>query len=274
MANIREPVVAGSFYPANPKSLSQQVRGFLSQAEPKKVDGEIKAIVSPHAGYIYSGGVAAYGYKLLQDLDYDLVTVISPSHRTYFSGLSVWDGEAYRTPLGLIEVAREEVRELINSYEFIGYHPQAHLQEHALEVQLPFLQEALEGFKLIPIVMGDQSYQLCQAASHALAETLKGKKALLVASSDLSHYHSYEEAKNLDQVVIEDIKSFDPKKLGEDLSRGRCEACGGGAIITAMISSQLLGANGVEVLHYANSGDVVGDRAAVVGYLSAVIYRS
>lgn len=274
MSNIREPVVAGTFYPANPGSLSQQVREFLSRAEPKRIAGEIKALVSPHAGYIYSGGVAAYGYKLLEGSPYDLVAVISPSHRTYFSGLSLWEGDAYRTPLGLIEVAQEEVNDLISSYEFINYHPEAHSQEHALEVQLPFLQETLEGFRLIPIIMGDQSYQFCQLASQALAKTLQGKRALIVASSDLSHYHPYGMAKSLDQVVIDDINSFDPQKLGKDLSQSRCEACGGGPMITAMLASQTLGADRAEVLHYANSGDVMGDKGAVVGYLSAVIYKS
>ncbi len=274
MSNIREPVVAGSFYPANPGSLSQQVREFLSQAAPQKINGEIKAIVSPHAGYIYSGGVAAYGYKLLEDSPYDLVAVLSPSHRTYFPGLSIWDGDSYRTPLGLIEVAQEEVRALLSSYDFINYRAEAHSQEHALEVQLPFLQETIKKFQLIPIIMGDQSYRLCQLASQALAKVLQGKRALIVASSDLSHYHPYEVAHGLDGVVIDDINAFDPKKLGEDISQGRCEACGGGPIITAMLASQLLGADRAEVLHYATSGDVMGDREAVVGYLSAVIYKS
>ena len=274
MLNVREPAVAGTFYPAHPETLSQQVREFLSRAEPKKIEGEIKALVSPHAGYIYSGGVAAYGYRLLQGSHYDLVAVISPSHRVYFPGLSIWDGEAYRTPLGRIEVAQEEVRDLISSYPFISYHPQAHSQEHALEVQLPFLQVVLEGFKLIPIIMGDQGYDSCQRASQALAKVLMGKKALIVASSDLSHYHPYSVAKSLDRVVIEDINDFDPKKLGEDISQGRSEACGAGPVITAMLVSQTLGADRAEVLHYANSGDVVGDKGAVVGYLSAVIYKS
>jgi AmmeMemoRadiSam system protein B len=274
MSNIREPVVAGSFYSANPGSLSQQVRGFLSRAEPQEMKGEIKALVSPHAGYIYSGGVAAYGYKLLESSPYDLVVVISPSHRTYFSGLSIWDGDAYRTPLGLIEVAQEEVKALISFYDFISYRAEAHSQEHALEVQLPFLQETIKKFQLIPIIMGDQSYQLCQLASGALAKILQGKRALIVASSDLSHYHPYGVAQGLDQVVIDDINAFNPQKLGEDISQGRCEACGGGPMITAMLASQTLGADRAEVLHYANSGDVMGDRGAVVGYLSAVIYKS
>ena len=166
MSNIREPIVAGTFYPANPISLSKQVREFLVQAEPKGIEGEIKTLVSPHAGYIYSGGVAAYGYKLLEGSSYDLVAVISPSHRTYFSGLSIWDGESYRTPLGLVEVAEEEVKNLISSYEFVNYYPEAHSQEHALEVQLPFLQETeLDGVEALTLEpMGDMTPEQVKAA--------------------------------------------------------------------------------------------------------------
>jgi len=156
---IRKPAVAGSFYTADPEILSKQIRDYLSAVPQKKIDGEIIALISPHAGYIYSGQVAAHAYKLIAGKVFDAVIVIAPSHRVYFQGASVYSQGAFRTPLGLIPIDEDISRKLIQESPAISFNPQAHAQEHSLEVQLPFLQTVLKDFRLIPIVMGDQNLE-------------------------------------------------------------------------------------------------------------------
>lgn len=270
---IREPAVAGSFYPASPKSLSKQINDFLGAVPPKKIEGEITALITPHAGYIYSGQVAAYAYKLLTDNPFDKVIVIAPSHHVYFRGASIYAKGAFRTPLGLIPIDEDTSQKIMKESTAISFLPQAHVQEHSLEVQLPFLQTVLKDFQLIPIVMGDQNLENCKILSEALYRAIKGKKVLIVASSDLSHFYSYHQAVKLDNGVINRIRNFDPQGLARDIADGTCEACGGGPIITTMLLAQKMGANKALVLKYANSGDVTGDMSRVVGYLAAVLYR-
>lgn len=271
--NIREPAVAGSFYPANPIKLSQQIQEFLEAVPSKKIDGEIIALVTPHAGYIYSGQVAAYAYKLLCEKVYPIVLIIAPSHRVYFHGASIYSKGAFKTPLGLVSVDNELCEKIMSSSSSISFYPQAHIQEHSLEVQLPFLQSVLKEFKLIPIVMGDQSLDNCKTLSDAIFQVIKGKKILLIASSDLSHYYPYEKAVKLDNLVIEKIKNFDVEGLAKDFAEGKSEACGGGPIITVMLLAKKMGANKSIILKYENSGDVTGDKSGVVGYLSAIFLK-
>jgi AmmeMemoRadiSam system protein B/AmmeMemoRadiSam system protein A len=274
----REAAVAGQFYPANPVELSKMIAGFFNKAKKEDIPGEIIALISPHAGYVYSGQVAAYGYKLLEGLKFDVVVVISPSHTLPFAGSSVFNGKFYKTPLGEIEIDQPTALEIASVNDYVYLSDKGHTvggmrDEHSLEVQLPFLQTVLGKFKLVPIVMGEQDWQSCQALGEALSKGLEGKNALIVASSDLSHFHPYSQAVKLDSVVQKDVASFDPEKLFEDLQNGTCEACGGGPIIGAMLAAKKCGANKSKVLMYANSGDVTGDRAGVVGYMSAVLYR-
>jgi AmmeMemoRadiSam system protein B/AmmeMemoRadiSam system protein A len=271
---VRKPAVAGSFYPADPQTLARQVRDFLSRAPKEKVAGEIIALVSPHAGYIYSGQVAAYAFKLVEGMKYDAVVVVAPSHRTYFRGASVYDRGGFETPLGLLPVEKELCQKLKDGSSLIQFVAQAHAQEHSLEVQLPFLQEALGQFNLVPIVIGDQSYSTCEAIGHAIARAINGKRVLLVASTDLSHFHPYDEAVKRDQVILEDLRAFDPRKLAQDLNSGKGEACGGGPVMAVMIAAKERGANRAQVLKYLNSGDVTGDRSSVVGYAAAVFAQS
>jgi AmmeMemoRadiSam system protein B/AmmeMemoRadiSam system protein A len=269
----RKPVVAGMFYPASPDELASQVDAFFEKAESHPVDGEVTAIVSPHAGYIYSGQIAAYGYKAVAGKQFDLVVVLSPSHRVYFKGASIYTAGDYLTPLGTVYVDREACQALIGQDSSFRFYPEAHQQEHALEVQLPFLQRTLSSFKLLPVIMGTQDYASCERLHAALMPVIKGKKVMIVASSDLSHYHSHEEAAGLDRLIVEKIEAFDPEGLDNLLVSGKAEACGGGPIITAMLTAFDLGAHHSKVLSYANSGDVTEDRSAVVGYLSAVFYK-
>lgn len=271
---VRKTAVAGSFYPADPEVLSRQVREFLSRAPGEKVSGEIIALVSPHAGYVYSGQVAAYAFRLVAGMKFEAAVVVAPSHRTYFQGASVYNGGGYETPLGILPVAKELCRRLAEENSLIRLDAQAHSREHALEVQLPFLQETLGSVKVVPIILGDQSYHTCEGVARAIAATLRGKKVLLVASTDLSHFHPYDRAVALDKAILEDLQSLDAEKLGRDLDAGKGEACGGGAVITVMLAAKDLGADRARVLKYLNSGDVTGDRSGVVGYGAAVFYRA
>jgi AmmeMemoRadiSam system protein A len=170
-------------------------------------------------------------------------------------------------------VAKDLCQKLKEESELIRLETQAHSQEHSLEVQLPFLQETLGNIRLVPVVLGDQSYRTCDSVARALARTIRGKKVLLVASTDLSHFHSYEKAVTLDRFILENFRGLEAKKLAQDLDSGKGEACGGGAVITVMLAAKELGADRGQVLKYLNSGDVTGDRSGVVGYAAAVFYR-
>jgi AmmeMemoRadiSam system protein B/AmmeMemoRadiSam system protein A len=275
MKEIREPAVAGAFYPDNPDVLSRDVKRYLENAKKEKLEGEIVALISPHAGYMYSGQVAAYAYKLIEGKTFDSVVVVAPSHRALFKGASVYDRGGFRTPLGIVPVDVELCKKMMGQQKEIQFLPEAHSQEHSLEVQIPFLQVALKSFKLVPIVMEPYwSWETCQHLASAIAGAVKGKKVLLIASSDLSHFHSYDEAVRLDKIVLSYIDRFDPEGLNRDLKSERCEACGGGPVVAIMLAAKMLGANRGKVLKYANSGDVTGDRSRVVGYGAGVIYKA
>jgi MEMO1 family protein len=271
---IRESVIAGSWYPGRPQQLTQEVSRYLDGARLEVLNGELVALIVPHAGYKYSGPVAAHAYMLLQGLRSDRVLIVAPSHRAYFEGASIYNLGGFRTPLGVVPLDHQVVDELMREPGQIDYIAQAHSQEHSLEIQLPFLQVVLKDFRLTPIVMGEQSFGNCRSLAAAIAKVCQGKKVLLVASTDLSHFHPYEEAESLDRVVIDRVAAFDPQGLDDDLRRGACEACGGGPMISVMLAAQQLGANKSKILHYANSGDVTGDKSGVVGYLSAVLFSN
>jgi MEMO1 family protein len=271
MANIRKPAVAGMFYPGDKDTLEAAVKGYLNAAKPEEIHGKIIGIVSPHAGYVYSAPVAAYAYKLLSGKKYETVVVISPSHQEYFSGCSIFDGDAYETPLGVIKVDKEIAKSIANPDENIYLSSRGHrtsgMGEHALEVQLPFLQVMLGDFKLVPIVIGDQTEENCAKLGKKLGEVLKGKNVLIVASSDLSHYHPYADAQKIDRRTVECFEKGDLKNMMN------CEACGHGPIYSMIVASQMLGATNNKILKYANSGDVPeGDKGRVVGYMSGVLY--
>ena len=234
--------------------------------------GPVVALISPHAGYIYSGQVAAHGYKLLEGKSFDTVVVIAPSHRIPFRGASVYHRGAYQIPLGIIPINEELADQLINTSELFSYVPQAHLKEHSLEVQLPFLKIVLGDFKLLPIVMGSNDFSACNAIAETLYQTLKDQSALIVASTDLSHFHPYQQAVSLDRIVIGYVKEYDPEGLFKAINSSECEACGADPLVTTMLLAQKLGANKSELLNYANSGDVSGDKSQVVGYMSAALY--
>jgi AmmeMemoRadiSam system protein B len=272
---VRPPAVAGLFYPSHPEELAGSIRELLARARENlegKAPEKISIIISPHAGYPYSGFTAAHGYSLLCKGQFKTVVVVSPSHREYFDGVSVFSGKAFSTPLGEIEIDQDLKRELLETAgDFVVESQQGHKTEHAVEVQLPFLQVSLGGFKLVPLVMGDQKREYCRTLGEALGKVVERQGTLLVASSDLSHYYDYDTANEIDQVCEDDIVRMDPGKMMDDLENRRCEACGGGPIVSCLYAGKALGVKTASVLYRCNSGDSSGDKSAVVGYLSAVL---
>jgi AmmeMemoRadiSam system protein B len=268
---IRHQQVAGYFYPAEKDKLQKDISLMLSVSKPEKTFNNIFGIVSPHAGYIYSGKTAAYAYNLLKNQNYKTVIVISPSHAEYFPGISIYDGDAYETPLGIVEIDLEMTDKLVENSKTISRGIQGHRREHALEVQIPFLQSVLKDFKIVPIVMGDQSKMFVDELAERISKVVD-HKTLIVASSDMSHFYSSEEADILDSVVEKRINEFDFDKLLLDLDDHECEACGGGPIAAMMKAASLKNINNAFVLNRSDSGDVTGDKTEVVGYLSAVVY--
>lgn len=263
---IQQPVVAGQFYPDDREKLSSMIKIYLSSASLIDLEGELLGMMVPHAGYVYSGPVAAYAYRQLGTRDYQRVVVIAPSHYVSYPGVSVLDKESYQTPLGFIPIDREAVRKLIASRDWITYEPRLYEKEHSVEVQLPFLQQTLRDFQLIPLVMGDRSPQLSRELAAVLLETVGTEGVLYLASSDMSHYFPYDRAKEMDELALEKMKSRDTQALFQLQVKGETQLCGLGPVLTLMELFQKLGGGRVEVLRYANSGDVTGDKGRVVGY--------
>jgi AmmeMemoRadiSam system protein B/AmmeMemoRadiSam system protein A len=276
---VRPPAVAGSFYPDSPTELLKLIAGFFHAAAKPQISYRPTAIIAPHAGYVYSGQIAAKGYKILEGEVYKTVIVISPSHAAYFRGVAAFDGKAYATPLGEIPINRELTEKIAAESDLIEISGKGHLKgagrsEHALEVQLPFLQVTLGNFDLVALVMGDQDMQTCLALGKALAKSIGDDvNILIIASSDLSHFHDSAAALRLDSAAIEDIGNLDHAALAQDLLSQKTEACGGGPIIATIIAAKELGSNAVEITGIGDSGDVTGDKSSVVGYMSAVIYK-
>jgi AmmeMemoRadiSam system protein B len=273
-ALIRPPSAAGLFYPARPQTLSADLDALLGGEEALKPAGAIVGMIVPHAGYVYSGPAAALAYKLLANNSFDCVVIVAPSHREYFDGISVYEGDAYRTPLGDIAVDAAARARLIDGDTIIEASSRGHGEEHAIEVQLPFIQRMLREARILPIAMGEQRREYSFHLGERLAGIAGGGNTLLVASSDLSHYRPRREAESLDAVIAADVASLDSEKLMDDLETERGEACGGGPMVAVISAARLLGAKRAEILCRCDSGDVTRDRDSVVGYLSAVFFSA
>ncbi len=273
--DIRDPAVAGAFYPAERGALRKLVSQFLEKAEPAGIDGDILALVSPHAGYVYSGQVAAAAYRQVQGQKYDAVIVIAPSHAEYFSGVSVYDRGGYQTPLGLVPVDDQLARAIVQQNPLIQSSDAGHRSEHSLEVQLPFLQECIPDLKIVPVVMADRPYPLCERLARAITGATAGKKILIVASSDLYHGNSYRQCVEADTRTLEAIEAFDPQAFCLGLSKETYQACGGGPIAVALLAARERGADRARVIARTNSNDVMGERSGYcVGYAAVAIYTS
>ncbi|MBN3037806.1 MAG: AmmeMemoRadiSam system protein B [Candidatus Omnitrophica bacterium] len=272
---VKAPVASGTYYPASPKILSERIKQFLEWAEVKKADKRILALIAPHAGYDYSGGVAAHAYKLIKAQPISTVIVIGPSHYVRFEGFSVYSTGNWQTPLGNVPIDTEIAQALIEYDPKILFYEPAFEKEHSLEVQIPFLQMVLDDFKIVPIATGNLSYENCQLLSEALLTATKDRDdILIVASTDLSHYHPYLKANEIDGFTIDGLKKFDPQSLYYKFITEECQACGVTGVIATLLYAKAKGIADVEILKYANSGDVTGDKSRVVGYLSAAIYAN
>ncbi|MEW5796564.1 MAG: AmmeMemoRadiSam system protein B [Candidatus Zixiibacteriota bacterium] len=276
LMDVRKPAVAGQFYPGEAGALVKTIAGFFSTAKKASLSGRPLALIAPHAGYPYSGKVAATAYKLLEGEAYDTVVIVSPSHMVFFKGSSVYVGDGYETPLGTVETDKELAQRIASIHPLVYASAQGHATgatrgEHSLEVHLPFLQVALGRFKMVGIVMGEQEEESIKALGEVLASALKERNCLMVASTDLSHFHSQKEANQLDGAVRKAIEAYDPDKLMRVLARGDGEACGGGPVAAVMTAAKRLGSRELKFLEYATSGETTGDFSEVVGYLSAVM---
>jgi AmmeMemoRadiSam system protein B len=274
------PAVAGAFYPGSPSSLKPMIDDFMADAEKCPTlgltgGGKLVALIVPHAGYVYSGQVAASAYKQIEGMNSDTVVLVGVSHQSAIRGASVYRSGRYETPLGTVEIDSDLAGELMAQDEIFSFQPRAHAIEHSLEVQVPFLQQILSDFKIVPILMGHWSESVCSTVSDALAKTISSRNVLLIASSDMSHYHPYDTARRMDNIAISSIELMDIANLMDDLSSGRCELCGAAPVITILMAAKKLEADSVEILQYANSGDVTGDKSSgVVGYFAAAVYQS
>lgn len=269
------PNVRGAFYPAEKDELAEMVDGFLEKAEQPSIKGEIVALVSPHAGYIYSGQVAAYGYKALKYKSFDTVIIIGPSHQLLFDGFSVYPEGSFFTPLGKVEVDEDLAKKIMSKSKKISFEPEVFKKEYSIEAQLPFLQRAFQSFKIVPIIAGNLDYENCRILSDAIVSSLdKEKKVLIVASTDLSHFHSYAEAKEMDMKAIETVKNMQPEVFFDKIKSGQIEMCGAEAVVTTMLIAKQLGGEDAELLRYANSGDVTFDKTRVVGYAAMIFLKT
>ncbi len=268
---LRKAAVAGSWYPGSSAALSKAVDGYLATAsEPPRL-ARLTALVAPHAGLMYSGPVAAYAYTLLQQHPADVVVLVGPSHFVGFDGVAIDRSTGFETPFGVAEVDQALSAALMDSTPLIHERPAAHAREHSLEMQLPFLKRLLPSARIVPLLMGWQDGATAQALGDALGAALRDRQALLVASTDLSHYHDAATAARLDAVVIDHVAELDPDGLQHALDSTPGHACGGGPTVAVMRAARQLGARDAVILRYADSGDVSGDKSSVVGYLAAAI---
>ena len=273
MKTLRKSAIAGSWYPGKSSTLQLDIEKYFDSVPDLDWAGEIAGLIAPHAGYVYSGQVAAYAYKLIRGKKYDAVVIVGPSHRLAFHGVSVFRKGGYETPLGVVTVAEGLAEDIKKFSRIVDDIPEAHLQEHSLEIQLPFLQVALGDISFVPLVMGDQRAETCYDLTEAICRAAHGKKILIVGSSDLSHFHNYNLASQLDAVALKHLQNGEAQGLLKSLNSEICEACGGGPMVVAMLVAQRMGAVKSRLLKYANSGDVTGDKSSVVGYASAVYYK-
>jgi AmmeMemoRadiSam system protein B/AmmeMemoRadiSam system protein A len=268
----RKPIVADMFYDQDGGRLSKQIDEFLRNVKTEDLPaGKILALIAPHAGYAYSGQVAAHAYRLVQGKDYETVVIIGPSHRYGFRGCSIYLKGAYETPLGTVEVDEALASEISRASGF-EYVPNAHTGEHSIEVQVPFIQKTLPQAKIVPIVMGFQTKETIITLADALTKALTGKKAVVVASTDLSHFFPKSKANQVDSETISCIESFKTDELIRKIERGENIMCGGGAVVAVLRYAHSQGEAKARVLRYADSSQAGGPKNQVVGYLAAAVF--
>ncbi|MBN1439147.1 MAG: AmmeMemoRadiSam system protein B [Anaerolineales bacterium] len=275
--DIRPSPIAGTWYSDRPDALAEQLDGFIRSAPAEQSPGGLVGVIVPHAGHRYSGPVAGSAFSLMRGLDPEIVAVVSPMHSLAPAPLVTCGHEAYRTPLGIVPVDRDAVQALgaaLQKRSGLTLFPLRNDREHSLEIQLPFLQRVLGAFRLLPVMILDQRESTAEAAGLALAEALAGRKALLVGSSDLSHFYPDTVARKLDSEMLRRLESFNPSAVIRAEEEGAAFACGRGAIAAVFWAAKAMGADRVTRVAYATSGDVTGDYSSVVGYGAAAIWRA
>ena len=278
--NIRPAYCAGQFYPADAKDLREMVEKFLSQVQHDEEIKHVSGLIVPHAGYLYSGQTAAFGYRYIQNKSYETVVVCSPSHTTPISGISVFDGDCYETPLGRVPVNREKVKELSDYSKELYRSSAGHLadsmsgSEHSLEVQLPFLQVALGEWDLVPLVFNEYNWTNCRILGKAIASVFDPERTLFVASSDLYHGYDYDQALRMDQITLDAVKEFDAKAFCEKSEYNTVMACGAGPISALLMACAEWKTRPPRVVTRTTSADVTKRRSGyVVGYAAVVIEK-
>ncbi len=272
MVMIRRPAVAGTWYPGSSATLAAAVDNHLA-ATKGDVAGELVALIAPHAGLMYSGPVAAHAYRLLRDRTFDVAVLVGPSHFVGFDGVAAYPSGGFETPFGVAAIDEVCAAAIIGASSVVHPGPSVHAREHSLEMQLPFVQRIAPAMKIVPLLMGHQTAATARALGDALAVALRGRRVLLVASTDLSHYQDAVTAARMDSVVVDCVARLDADGLQQALGACPDHACGGGPTVAVMRAAALLGATDSRVLHYGDSGDVSGDKSSVVGYLAAAIGR-
>jgi len=269
---VRKSAVAGTWYPGSPAAIAAEVEEYLGAVRAPAPAGRLVGLISPHAGLRYSGPVAAHAYALLRGRPSLTAVLVGPSHRIRFDGVAVAAQGAFETPLGKIPIDEELAGRLVAASDKIVDEPRPHHSEHSLEMQLPFLQRLVPDLRIVPVLMGSQDRQEVDLLADALVQALEGSDALLVASSDLSHYHPAPEANAIDARLVEEVRRLDPEKLMDLLENFRGHACGGGPMVAVMKAARARGADRSTILKYGDSGDVAeGDKSQVVGYLAAAL---
>ena len=278
MSGRRAAAVAGTWDPSHPPALRRALDSNLDAAEAAApstpADVQVRALVAPHAGLMYSGPVAAHAYRLVAGATPAAVVLVGPSHHVAFEGVAIWPEGAFETPLGDVPIAAPLAQRVMTACPLVHDRPAAHLLEHSLEMQLPFLAALLPGVPIVPLVMGRQSASTMRGLAAGLSDACSGRDVLLVASSDLSHFEPREVAAAMDGAVAACVDAFDDAGLEHLLAREPHHACGGGPMVAVLAAARALGADAARVLHYGDSGDVSGDTNSVVGYLAAAAWAS
>ncbi|WP_322792089.1 AmmeMemoRadiSam system protein B [Bellilinea sp.] len=273
---VRPSPIAGLWYSADPQQLAQQIDQYIAQAQIPPLNGKVIALIAPHAGHRYSGRTAGHAYKTVLGQEFDVVAIVSPMHAYYPAPVLTSAHSSYFTPLGEVPVERDltdGLAELL-AEETIGLTPIANDDEHSLEIQLPFLQRALnKPFSLLPVMVRRKDWRMAQILGNALAKVLKHRNALLVASTDLSHFYPLPIANQLDTEMLSLIEAFSPQGVLQAEEAATGFACGAGAVAAVLVAARELGGNEVKILHYSTSAEETLDSSSVVGYGAAVVLQ-
>ena len=278
MLDVRPSPIAGKWYEGDPDLLARLVDEYMDEAQLPELEDEVMAIIAPHAGHTYSGAVAGYAFATLRGRNPDVVAVIAPMHHPYSEPLITTAHHAYTTPLGDVMIDQAVLRELdavLKSELGFGLSPVKRDPEHSLEIELPFLQRALDStWKLLPVMVRAREPRVSQSLGNALAKVLRDRNHVMVASTDLSHFYNQQTVLTYDRAMLHAIESFDPESAFDLERAGKGFACGLGAFTAVLWAARALGANQVKILRHATSGNVTGDYSSVVGYAAAVILKT